>query len=556
MGTEAGSTGNALVDLALGLREWALGQWEVTLLLALFAAFRWWFGKSFAEADSRAGLIAFLKEAQAASAYKLLVSWLLERTDRWFLMPQRYALPPEVRPAWTAKLYDRTLLLAAIYPIISVYAVWAITNRDSPLADTVLLFGDVDWAWRLAAMATLATVIAIATFAATRPSRVTRLVCIAASFVIVSLATGVLSVAVTGEDIVAMAVSLGGAVAGGFVFSGIVAVACAGAVLFGGRVAGAFAFAGAVTISLVGAVEGDPLFPIAETLASGLGLRESIVEIYATLFVLGLTLVAAVSALLVSAVVLAAMRQTGRGARVYLALTLGIAGALLLGRSLGRAIEINLLFLATLPLLNALFDFGSIGLTRWALRRGLRQVGPATIGYSLLDLAGATTLFFGLGCAGLLAIHGLNLLGPEPVLLLSGGAPITSEQCQEGFGNSPNLFDAVRACPGDYWWLYVTFLSTILPTLIHFMIAVWAIGPATLGGKVRRWLASTLAASMQHFGWRSIALSVLSGWAALSVAAPVVILFWIGGWVAEFHPGWGLVLLDVFEGFYHLLPGA
>ena len=45
-----------------------------------------------------------------------------------------------------------------------------------------------------------------------------------------------------------------------------------------------------------------------------------------------------------------------------------------------------ILFLALLPLLNAVFDFFSIGLTRYLLRKGARKAGAQTIGFALLDL--------------------------------------------------------------------------------------------------------------------------------------------------------------------------
>ena len=64
------------------------------------------------------------------------------------------------------------------------------------------------------------------------------------------------------------------------------------------------------------------------------------------------------------------------------------------------------LFLAVLPLLNALFDVVSYAVTLTLVRRGLRAALPFLWG--LADLAVACVLLLGLGATLVAVIHGLN----------------------------------------------------------------------------------------------------------------------------------------------------
>ena len=88
------------------------------------------------------------------------------------------------------------------------------------------------------------------------------------------------------------------------------------------------------------------------------------------------------------------------------------------------------LFLAVLPLINALFDVVSYAVTLSLVRRGLRAALPFLWG--LADLAFACVLLLGLGAVLVAVIHGLNTLAGVPFLDL------------------PALFEGVRAEPGAY----------------------------------------------------------------------------------------------------------
>lgn len=111
-------------------------------------------------------------------------------------------------------------------------------------------------------------------------------------------------------------------------------------------------------------------------------------------------------------------------------------------------------FLGVLPLVNTVFDYLSLGLTRFLLRRGVRQNRFALL-YGLADLFAAAMTFFLLGVSLITMVHGLNTISATPLLDLE---KIFADMRSEG---------GWRA----YFWLYAVIFSTMLPTFIHLSIA-------------------------------------------------------------------------------------
>ena len=118
-----------------------------------------------------------------------------------------------------------------------------------------------------------------------------------------------------------------------------------------------------------------------------------------------------------------------------------------------------LLFLGLLTLLNAPFDWASLGLTRALLRRGLELGGWWPYLLALVDaaLAGviiallALAMVIGVQAFDELAVHG----GGDPVLPLDA------------------LFGGIAKNPAapEYWWVYALLLSSMIPSLINLMIS-------------------------------------------------------------------------------------
>jgi hypothetical protein len=117
-----------------------------------------------------------------------------------------------------------------------------------------------------------------------------------------------------------------------------------------------------------------------------------------------------------------------------------------------------LLFSGLLTLLDAPFDWASLGLTRALLRRGLELGGWWPYALALADAclaaviiaALALTMVVGVQAFDALAVHG----GGTPILPLA------------------SLFKGVAADPTapEYWWLYALLLSTMIPSLVNLVI--------------------------------------------------------------------------------------
>ncbi|MGF1554394.1 MAG: hypothetical protein ACFBWO_18105 [Paracoccaceae bacterium] len=182
-----------------------------------------------------------------------------------------------------------------------------------------------------------------------------------------------------------------------------------------------------------------------------------------------------------------------------------------------------ILFLVVLLILNALADFGSIGLTRHLLRRSLSEHGWQRRLYFLLDALGA--------------IAALVLLGFAFVAVCRLAA----------FSDGTALYDLdallanIDARPNAYWWLYLGFASTLLPTLAH--LAVGSFGFVLMASSsLRGLIASHLRAALDG--------DVVKGrWAVqflcLSMTATVVLPPVLLGHLIEHHAAIGGAYLDL-----------
>ena len=144
---------------------------------------------------------------------------------------------------------------------------------------------------------------------------------------------------------------------------------------------------------------------------------------------------------------------------VYL---LGIAG---LVRWLPDLVPINsspewtlLVFLGALPLINALFDWLSIGATRYLLTTGLQKSGWWGVTFALIDLLVAVTMLFTLMVTTIAYLEWLNVLsiraGTGEVIDISG------------------LLDSLKTSPSDpsLFWIYVTIFTTFIPSLVNLFL--------------------------------------------------------------------------------------
>ncbi len=124
-------------------------------------------------------------------------------------------------------------------------------------------------------------------------------------------------------------------------------------------------------------------------------------------------------------------------------------------REQGRAL---VLFLVVLTLVNAPFDWLSLGLTRGLLRRGLELRGPWPSALAVLDAALAGLLVAALAATTVIAVQTFDLLAVQ-----AGAAPTLP---------IIPLLDALSMQPEatQHWWLYAMLLSTLIPSLVNLVV--------------------------------------------------------------------------------------
>jgi len=169
-----------------------------------------------------------------------------------------------------------------------------------------------------------------------------------------------------------------------------------------------------------------------------------------------------------------------------------------------RVVFVMLTF-CLLPLVNAVFDFASVGLTRYLLRLGLEQKRAAW--RAVLDGLGGIAIFFALGC---------TLIAFVTFVVPADGVPLV---------DLTQLFADMRRAPGDYIWLIVTLFSTLLPTLLHLSVAVLTLGLQYPAG-VRNFVAGLLERG-EHSGQAAL----LSG---ICICAMITIALWCPIWIFTF----------------------
>ena len=465
-------------------RVWAL----IVPMAALLALFLKAYLKN---PNDRATLDGYLASRRYATIYGDYLNRALDRVDRWLtpsVAPSSEASQRAARRPWSWPLMDVALRLALVYPLLSLILGWVIGGFDGRIGDFQITPQGRAWE-RLSVFAIYS--------------------CVAfASFRFFSDRSIYLKYHYLNLDILASAIL---AVFGLFIL---------------GASAGFGAFIIIVSIGFYGVLS-ISFTTIASLLISYFWLYENIQAILLSFFA-GLILAIAL------ALPVALIAQRSRyGLSAYFILISFLVAALSFiipaASPLPHASHALVLLAALLPLLNAMFDFFSIGLTRWLLRRGANTGGRGALFWALADLAAAAVLFALLGVTLITYVEWLN----ERML-----APLVDFAA---------LFADIRGEPRAYWWLYVTIFTTLLPTLAHLVLAsfsfIIAFMPERAARFVRRQLPGIGQSEVPLWG----AWLVLSTLGTLAIAA-VVHFFWGLFLVAQhFFPELGFAYLWLFE---------
>ena len=195
--------------------------------------------------------------------------------------------------------------------------------------------------------------------------------------------------------------------------------------------------------------------------------------------------------------------------------------------------EALLLFLGLLTLINAPFDWVSLGLTRALLRRGLELSRWWPFVLAIADAVAAVFIVSLLVVTTVIAVQTFDLL-----VVLGGGIPVLPLGA---------LFDGIAADPAapEYWWIYSLLLSTMIPSLINLAVG----GASLMQGvpAVSSWLLMKMPAArpVPKFD-RSLVAATLT----IQIASGVVLGLAVQAllaWIVIFKtmPVIGLGLLDM-----------
>ena len=433
----------------------------------------------------------------AAQLYAERLTWFLDWIDRFFgdagmadrtLLPHAFGLRTPA-PLWTAPAFDRCMLLAAIYPVVTILIIWAVSGQVGQAGEALLLKLDYSaWQRGLLVAGSVSVSIAMATQQRSKGWKLSFLCWVVA--LVLSFAAAAF------EDV------------GIYLIGGLLSMALNFALTVTHAGAGAYAICGVV----------------------------SMLSLY-----LGLGFIAFAGPSAAAALNWIAIRYRWQGVFLSVFLPATIFGCLFaVPLASSTPAEYNagalLLFFGLLTLLNAPFVWASLGLTRALLRRGLELGGwwPYLLAFADALLAAVTV-------AVLTVTMVIGVQAFDDVVVRSGGKAVLPLD---------ELFSGISARPAapEYWWAYALLLSTMIPSLVNLVIGGTSLlrglpGPQALllrfipmrGGVLkwdRAWIATVLTAEV-------------GVGAALGIAAQVFLVWVIIGHVMPFF---GLELLDMARG--------
>jgi hypothetical protein len=495
---------------------WALTSliWfaEITFIGWLAAMFIQYFGDLGAGADTIGSrrrraydtLREDLKEGgRPAILYARWLPAFLDAVDRFFgdagmadrtLFHHMFWLKTPA-PLWTAPAFELCLLLALIYPTATIFIIWAISGHVGPAELALHLDpGLREWQRWLAAALTLLSVFAL--WAGARKREWKRVILIIGSIV---------------AFVVAMAIS----------------VASARAMTIAGATPAASSAGYFRQVRVAGVGSSHPAIAVAVVLLG--------------------TITVAVTIAVLGAVLGAIRRSSQTGGRrwegillffIFVAMLFGCYGAPIWLSSLQmwQILGPLLLFLGLLTLLNAPFDWASLGLTRALLRRGLELGGLWPYGLALVDAAFAAVIIAALALAMVLGVQLFDALAVR-----GGGASVLPLE---------PLLTGIAAHPTapEYWWLYALLLSTMIPSLVNLVIGGTAFvrGLPVLPALLLRSIPEGEAIPIgNRFGVALVLTGQLAIGFLMGMAAQLFLVVYI---ISYIMPFFGLELLDMARG--------
>ena len=530
-----------------------------------------------------------------AREYARRLNGFLNAVDRFFgdaamadltLFPHAFGLRKPA-PLWTAPAFDRCLLLAFFYLIAAIVVIWAVSNHVGPAEAALGLHATDDW--RRAATLVAIGFLACAVWRVVHAKGLRRLAWLIVAF---AVAVGaVVAGAGAGVGDVAVALTFAGAFAVALPVAFAVAFAVA-AVLFSAGVHVYFAAVHAFASerdradysdaigTLIGVVGGLVIFVVAVAVAFGGAVAAAFAVagpgafagafafVVAFAFAAAFAFVSAsdrpgsVAVAFAFAVAVAfAGAGTGAGTGAFAVAVIGTTVVLCTPRWLRAAPPVIvtvvslvcfadvallshlddwqifgplLLFLGPVTVINALFGWLSLGLTRALMRRGLEREKWWPYLYAFVDALLALVVMVFLAVAMVAAVQLIDGLAAS-----GGGKPV--------FPPMLEFLDAIRADPGnpEYWWIYATLFSIMLPSLINLFVAGISLARGVPG--VSSWLMGKVREGEAVPAYDRVLVAIvlaLDGVAGLAIALVAQgLLFWVIIW--QGMPRLGMGVLDL-----------
>jgi hypothetical protein len=443
-------------------------------------------------------------------AARLYADWLtkaLDSVDRFFgdagkadqtLFPRVFGLKTPT-PLWTAPAFDRILLLALIYPIVTISMIWAVSGHVGPAEAALELKADLaGWQRGLAVGLIWVSILSIRRGATPKKGFITPIWFAIITFASVFAAWSILATA----NAIAIALCLGVVAAAARAAPGafVVAFTLVLAVTYNVGSAGfaGFGFAFAVPLAFASVI------PVAVVVLNHTAIERRRQGVFLSLYLFAMIIIC-----FWAANWLAHLK------------TWGESGVLLL-------------FFGLLTLINAPFDWASLGLTRALLRRGLELGAWWPYVLALVDALAAAIIIALLALTMVIGVQTFDYLAER-----AGGPTARILPLDK-------LFDGIAAQPlaPEYWWAYALLLSTMIPSLLNLMIGGASLlrGIPGLPALLLRFMPAGKAVPAFDRAWLALVLTsqVFVG-AFLGIAAQFVlaigVIFYLLPWV-------GLELLE------------
>lgn len=540
----------AIADFLKEIWKYTLGaehvDWRIKLAIFVFLLCFGLFRSGLKEDDSRIDLIRWIRRGTYKARYQEMLLWLLTRTDRWFLSERQYSefSATSWQRAFSISLFEKSLALAFVYAPVLFFA--------QLLLGIEAQIGERRWI-DISTDQLIWVLLFFALVFATLSKRLRWLgILLACSFIYWWW-----PFPPDGSALDEDGAFLGYEIAMTVIFSAVTAAFLAFAALnwprpFGPLLALTFtAILGLGALAaLLGYRESMSWWPDLSKvlLAQGerLGHQETNNLMFAQFFLDRIWLF---SSIVLSIAVILVGSRFFRDSPNRLSVSVLMVVSLLVFQVLmangGWGNPVYFILFASLPLLNAIFDFVSIGATRFFMRRGVRKIGWPTLKWSSVDLGVALLVFFVLGCFCLGWIHFLNIVSPSHLIAVK-----PYEWDNERSGLLVHLMDG----SANHNWFFLVLLSTLIPTVFHASIALFALGPGLLSRNSFNRLAMILEQSSDHYFWRNLGLAILSIWATVSFMIPVIVLSLTFSGVMALGSDFRSLVLLPFEVFLSWLP--